>query len=264
MAAGSPHGSRMHSAVFAPIGDEGRASLVEGRIDRAISAGALADCERLPSESDLARSFGVAVVTVREALESPRERGLIETRRGRNGGSFVTASRSDAVANNENTLLAMPRVELNDLAVHYETIAASCAEFACLRATPEELEVILEILAESRDAEREAWRRVITDVQLELAGLSQSVRLTREHVRLQAEFTPLLTLQDGDADARATSHDALIEQVEATISRDFPRAKAAIRGSVSGSLRWLVRHRQTLSAGVSGGERVTLDHSPSA
>ncbi|MEB4613889.1 GntR family transcriptional regulator [Leucobacter sp. M11] len=254
----------MHSAVFAPIGDEGRASLVEGRIDRAISAGALADGERLPSESELARSFGVAVVTVREALDALRKRGLIETRRGRSGGSFVTASRSDAVANNEGSLLAMPRVELNDLAVHYETIAAACAEFACVRATPDELEVIQEILAEARGAGREAWRRIITDVQLELAGLSQSVRLTREHVRLQAEFTPLLTLQDGDAEARERSHDALTEQVQATLDRDFPRARAAIRESVSGSLRWLVRRRATLSAGLLGGERVTLDHSLSA
>jgi transcriptional regulator, GntR family len=45
----------------------------------------------MPSESELALQLGVATVTLREALVVLRQRGLIETRRGRNGGSFVCA-----------------------------------------------------------------------------------------------------------------------------------------------------------------------------
>src|SRR5690606_821236 len=82
-----PH--RLHGALFQPIGDEGRAELVERRLVDAIQRGHLRAGERLPAESELARSFGVAPVTVREALLAVRGRGLIVTRRGRNGGSFV-------------------------------------------------------------------------------------------------------------------------------------------------------------------------------
>ncbi|MEZ5190030.1 MAG: winged helix-turn-helix domain-containing protein [Schumannella sp.] len=81
------------AVVFAPLDGSGRAELVERRLTDAIVLGLLADGERLPSESDMAKRLGVATVTAREALESLRLKGLVETRRGRDGGSFVTAGR---------------------------------------------------------------------------------------------------------------------------------------------------------------------------
>ncbi len=59
------------------------------RITEAIHLGLLDDGERLPVEVDLAAQFGVAPMTVREALATLREQELVETRRGRSGGSFV-------------------------------------------------------------------------------------------------------------------------------------------------------------------------------
>ena len=51
----------------------------------------LPDGSPLPAESDLADRLGVATTTVREALSTLRAEGLIRTRRGRRGGSFVCA-----------------------------------------------------------------------------------------------------------------------------------------------------------------------------
>jgi len=45
---------------------------------------------RLPSEAELAESYGVAKMTVRRALEVLRERGMIRTLHGR--GSVVVAA----------------------------------------------------------------------------------------------------------------------------------------------------------------------------
>lgn len=252
--------SRLRTAAFAPIGDEGRAELVETRIVQAISSGAFVEGERLPSENELSQLFGVAVVTVREALGTLRHRGLIETRRGRNGGSFVRSSLGAVAEVNARVLMEMPRVALADLAVLYEVITAACAEYACLRATPDELDVVHRVLGEARDLPVDAWRRRITDVQLELAALSQSVRLTTEHVRVQAEFTPLLALQDLDLAQRRSTHDALIAQIEATRSGDVDRARAVVRGSIRGSARWLAAFRAELLARPAGHEvRGTLD-----
>ena len=240
--------SRLRIAAFAPIGEEGRTELVESRIVQANSVGAFTEGERLPSETELSALLGVAVVTVREALGGLRHRGLIETRRGRNGGSFVRPSHGSVEAVNARALMEMPRVALADLGVHYEAIAAACAEFACQRATPEELEVVAEILDDARDLERAPWRRRITEVQLELAALSQSVRLTNEHVRVQTEFTPLLALQDLDRAARLATHDALATQITATRARDIERARSAVRDGVRTSVRWLVAFRAELLA----------------
>ena len=76
------------SHVFAPLGDLGRAEAVTARLTDAISMGLLADEEQLPSEAELAGQFGVATVTVREALVALRQQGLLATRRGRGAGAL--------------------------------------------------------------------------------------------------------------------------------------------------------------------------------
>lgn len=240
--------SRLRVAAFSPIGEEGRTEQVESRLVQAISVGAFIEGERLPSETELSGLLGVAVVTVREALGALRHRGLIETRRGRNGGSFVRTSRGAVEEVNARALMAMPRVALADLGVLYEVIASACAEYACMRATADELGVVQRLLAEARGLSPDVWRRRVTEVQLELAALSQSVRLTTEHVSVQTEFTPLLALQDLDERARMATHDALVDQTAATRAGDVAAARAAVRDSIRASVRWLVAFRRELLA----------------
>ena len=256
----SPASSRLRNAAFAPIGDEGRAELVETRLLQAISTGAFIEGERLPSENELSQLFGVALVTVREALGSLRHRGLIDTKRGRGGGSFVRSSPGVVEEVNARALMEMPRVALADLGVLYEVIVAACAEYACLRATHDELDVVQRVLADARDLPAGPWRRRITDVQLELAALSQSVRLTSEHVRVQTEFTPLLALQDMQVEQRHLTHDSLLAQIEATREGDVAKAREVVRLSVRSSVRWLGGLRTELhSASASGQLRATLE-----
>lgn len=245
--------SRMRTAAFAPIGDEGRTELVVTRLVQAISTGALIDGERLPSETELSQLFGVAVVTVREALGRLRSRGLIETQRGRNGGSFVRSSLGSVQEFNARALMRMPRLALADLGVFYTVVSGACAEYACRRATDEELGIVHRVLAEARELPAAAWRRRITDVQLELAALSQSVRLTSEHIRVQTELTPFLALQDADTAQRHLAHDALVAQVDATAAGDPAAARAIVQHGVRGSISWLEAFRSELLE-ASGGD----------
>lgn len=60
---------------------------VAERLTRGIQSGAFQPGERLPGEIDLARSFAVSRSTIRQALSSLQEAGLIETWSG--AGSFV-------------------------------------------------------------------------------------------------------------------------------------------------------------------------------
>jgi GntR family transcriptional regulator len=53
-----------------------------------ISAGELAPGYRLPSERDLADTYGVSVGTIRQALDELRRRGLVATLPAK--GTFVT------------------------------------------------------------------------------------------------------------------------------------------------------------------------------
>ena len=151
MTATRPPGSRARSAIFAPLGDIGRAALVEQRLAEAIRSGILTPGERLPSEPELAGMLGVAVVTVREALIGLRAQGLVVTTRGRGGGTVVA---EDARLDEEalaQRLGVLSRAELHDLADHYVLLLAGCAELAAERADAVEIEALRDLLPSPDD-----------------------------------------------------------------------------------------------------------------
>ena len=62
---------------------------VRARIALAVDLGLLAPGERLPAIGQIAQALDVGEITVRRALVSLCEDGLLERRRGRNGGTLV-------------------------------------------------------------------------------------------------------------------------------------------------------------------------------
>src|SRR6478609_11013652 len=66
-----------------------RVDEITDRLITAIAIGEYLPGARLPVERDLAQALGVGRMTVRAALARLVERGLLETRRGRGGGSYV-------------------------------------------------------------------------------------------------------------------------------------------------------------------------------
>jgi len=231
--------SAARAAVFAPLAGGGRAELVAQRLTDAIELGLLSHGERLPSETEMARQFGVATVTAREALETLRERGLVETRRGRDGGSFVTAagSRSESI---DRRVRALSRVELRDMGVYYSAIAAMAAELAADRSTDDDLQHLHDTINAVDATSEPSTRRGEGTFRLEIAALSQSARLVREELRLQAEFAPLLWLCLRDQYHRGRSRAAHLEVVEAIAANDGGAARRATVGHIAEAIEWLL------------------------
>lgn len=224
--------------MFAPVGGAGRAELVAQRLTDAITLGLLDDGERLPSESEMARRFGVATVTAREALETLRERGLVTTRRGRDGGSFITADGAHAPTI-QSRVAALSRVDLRDMAAYYTVIAAGAAQLAADRSTSDDVEHLQRVVAADVDDET-ASRRGEGTFRLEVAALSQSARLVREELRLQAEFAPLLWLCLREAEYRLRSRDRHTEVVEAIAAMDGAAARRATEEHLGEATEWLL------------------------
>ncbi|WP_111765857.1 FadR/GntR family transcriptional regulator [Nakamurella deserti] len=237
------------AAVFAPLEGGGRAELVERRLAEAIAAGLLHHDERLPREADLARRFGVATVTAREALEALRHRGLVRTTRGRDGGSFVTAADRPDRAALDHRLRQLSRVDLRDMATYYRTINAGAAELAADRAAPDDVAQLRLLVERTGTDDPVAGRRGENAFHLQLAALSQSPRLVREEVRLQAEFGALLWRCQDDPHARVTAREAHDAIAAALDDVDTERARALTAAHVDASLEWLVDHKSTLDSG---------------
>ncbi|MGZ8804533.1 MAG: FadR/GntR family transcriptional regulator [Microbacterium sp.] len=242
------HRDAARSVVFAPLDGTGRAELVEQRLTDAIVSGVLRDGERLPSESELSRSLGVALVTAREALEGMRDRGLVTTRRGRDGGSFVTYDREAAARMLESRVRGHSRIELRDLALHVSAIAGTAAEIAADRASHDDTETLLAIHEGGDLSTAGGARRALGRFQLEVAAISQSPRLVREEVRLQSEAGPLLWLCLREQEYRDHSAASRTRVIDAIRAVDPVAARAATIDQVTAALEWLVDEKVRLEA----------------
>ena len=88
---GPGHGRHLlPDAVLRPIRDGNAFEATVERLATSVRLGVFARGERLPVERDLAERLGVSRTTLREAIHALGQAGLVQTRRGRGGGTFVT------------------------------------------------------------------------------------------------------------------------------------------------------------------------------
>lgn len=222
-----------YAAVFAPLEAQGRADAVARRLGEAITLGLLPDGSPLPSESDLADRFGVATVTVREALGALRQDNLIRTRRGRGGGSFVCTPADGGQQALVARLGRMGLGELRDLADHYAAICAMSAQLAALRADVEDVRRLRELGAAGRESLTGTARwRAEGNFHLELAAAAQSARLTREEMALQSEVGMLLWHAHAQAEPAGQPADRHTELVDRIAAGDAAGARHSAESHV--------------------------------
>ncbi|MFF2149193.1 FadR/GntR family transcriptional regulator [Kitasatospora sp. NPDC058190] len=236
------------SAVLAPLADLGRADAVARRITEAIALGLVADGDQLPNENDLSDQLGVANGTVREALALLREAGLIETRRGRNGGSFVRIPAEGCEHLQLARLRDLAVVDLRDLGDEESAVFGTAARLAAERAPADLGPRLARLVQELRGAAGPAdQRRADARFHIELAVAARSVRLTRLAVRLQAELGPLLWLPapyGPDQEQFAEQHREILVAV---LAGDAVGARAAAETHAVACVHHLVRGQQRLA-----------------
>ncbi|MEU4538732.1 FCD domain-containing protein [Streptosporangium sp. NPDC023825] len=88
MSSGSPH-IVLKAPALVGIRRLNALDTVRARIAMAVELGLLKPGERLPPADEIARALGVGEITVRRALVSLCDQGVLERRRGRGGGTLV-------------------------------------------------------------------------------------------------------------------------------------------------------------------------------
>ncbi|MBW1779801.1 MAG: FadR family transcriptional regulator [Deltaproteobacteria bacterium] len=89
---------------------------IVNQVLEAIFRGDLQPDDKLPSEKELGEVFGVSRVTVREAIRSLEQFGLIEVRQGSRGGAYVKKMDLDTVVSQIANALKMTNVTFPHLA----------------------------------------------------------------------------------------------------------------------------------------------------
>ena len=183
-----------HSVIFAPLGQATRSEQVVDRLSNAIVTGLLEANEQLPNEAELAKLMGVSHITIREALNTLRNKNLIHTVRGRNGGSFVCEVPKDKLRA-EHPLRDISSAFLADLGEMHAAILSHSTKLASERSTRSDLDKLAEFIevfaqAQTPETRAQADMRCL----LTIAANAQSARLANMELAIQAEWASLVAM----------------------------------------------------------------------
>lgn len=230
-----------------PADATGVASGVVRHLERSLTVGLIHDGEKLPPEPRLADQLGVSTITLRQALAVLRDRGVIETHRGRGGGSFIRDSEAVNAARAEETLRELSSEELRDAGDLFSGIVSRSAGLAALRAVSaetERLERMLHAFEQSKTSN--VRRRSYCRLHIEIAVAAQSPRLYQATLQLLGELAaPLWNSASTAAEIPPASYRPLIDAI---IRRDAPLSRETAHRLVETENRVLIDQHLRLMA----------------
>jgi GntR family transcriptional repressor for pyruvate dehydrogenase complex len=124
----------VRTGVARQVADKIRAAILDGRLQID---------ERLPTEEDLAKSFGISRPTVREALKRLAAQNLIRSQRGPTGGTFVSRpdpeGLSSAITGAATLLVGVGAFDIDEIISARLETEAICCRLACERRSDADL-----------------------------------------------------------------------------------------------------------------------------
>lgn len=169
---------------------------VAEQIRRHIALRLVGPGEALPTERELASMFGVGRPTVQHALRLLEAERLVESRRGRLGGTFVLAPAEDAAVMEELIdRLLRRREELEELLDFRRLVEPLVAREAARNRRRSDIETIernLEAMASTMI--EPDYMRFDTEFHIAVAAATRNRYLRRETVRMRVELNDALSL----------------------------------------------------------------------
>lgn len=182
----------------------------------AIRLGVLVDGDHLPPERELADRLGVARNTLRDAIAALREAGLVQTRRGRGGGTVVTYA-GPSVATGEGP---RPRVgmALADALDFRRVVEPGAARLAALQPlSGEQRAGLVAAVHEVRVADGDSAHRLADSrLHLAVATASGSPMLVEAVTRAQSALGELLAaipVLRTNIQHSHDQHDAIVDAI---------------------------------------------------
>jgi DNA-binding FadR family transcriptional regulator len=136
-----------------------------------LARGELVPGERLPPERVLAARLNVSRSALREGLRTLEMAGIVELRKGRAGGAFITRGNQQVVSESMADLLRLGNVSWPDLTEARIWIEAIIVRAACERATQEDYDALEDNIRQARQLFDEGQLTKKTDVLIEFHNI---------------------------------------------------------------------------------------------
>ena len=188
-----PH-ARLPEAVLRPVRSHHVFEACVEQLGTAIRLGVYPRGSSLPPERELAALLAVSRATLREAVAALREAGLVETKRGRGGGTMVTLKPRTPTARAAARISPERRRDWLDALDFRAIVEPGAAELAAARDLSEDRRTELEqaladVSAASRPAEH---RQADSRFHLTVAALTESPRVIEAVTSVQATLHEML------------------------------------------------------------------------
>src|SRR5256885_1352259 len=192
---------------------------VAEQIRRHISLRLIKPGESLPAERELASMFGVGRPTIQHALRMLEAAGMVESRRGRSGGTFVTRLDEDSHAADELILRVLrSRKELEDLLQYRRLIEPVVARVAAGSRKAADLKAMRKAIQSMAAATSEPdYMRHDTDFHIAVARATGNDVLTHAIEEIRMKLNDAMTLlPESDVWHRRISreHEELFQAIE--------------------------------------------------
>ncbi|MFJ8539458.1 FadR/GntR family transcriptional regulator [Streptomyces sp. NPDC093591] len=220
--------------------EEPRAPAVEVArrlLDHLLTSGRLRAGDRLPSERELAETFGVGRSAVREALKSLSLLGLLEIRQG--DGTYVRGATSDLLPQVLEWGLMLGDHTMDQLLEARACVEVDLAELAALHRTDNDLIALETHLARMRAAHDDPERYIEADLAFHraLAQASHNSALAGFQARLESLVAVWIKQNvRKPGEGKLAEHESVLKAVRAA---DAKRARAAMHAHMDSATRRL-------------------------
>lgn len=215
---------------FARVTVPKASDILADHLRQQIRDGTLAEGTALPVERELAAAVGLGRQTVRDALRVLEIEGLVVTRAGRAGGSFVRRPDATTLERNLHALVSGRGVKFRSLLESREALEPAAARLAALHHTPADLVMLDGAAARLASAEdvptflrcNADWHVAIATashneiIEAVVSSLSRVILRSTEIEELNSEETMAVTLR---------AHERILAAIRAG---DGDRAAAAM------------------------------------
>lgn len=140
---------------WTPVRSHSVANQIVVQVRDALFAGRLAPGDALGSEKELAASFGVSRITVRDALRTLETMGIVEIRVGAGGGARIAEGNPERFADALAVQLRLVGVSAHEIMDAQVAIEGRAAELAAEHATSDDLARLDALIAESEGLTRD-------------------------------------------------------------------------------------------------------------
>ncbi len=128
--------------MFAEIQQSTITQQIIRQIHTAIIAGKLSPGDKLPSENELIKQFGISKQTLRESLRALEHMGLIQTRKGMGGGSFVVEVDASITKLGLLNYFYFKNLSIRDISMIRQLIEPFAAKLAALKMSDKDISTL--------------------------------------------------------------------------------------------------------------------------